>query len=283
MIPHPPLPPLRPRGDGGGAGGPRRLPPHRREPLGDGRRSTASPRRPASARPGSTSRRSRRCPAAPIPAAELERARRRRSNRRRAGRPRPRPARRRGGRPRLRGAAGPRVIFVGKLIVSKGCDLLLAAWPLVARRHPGARLLMVGFGEYRDGARCGSGAGPRRRRPRRRPRGRPPRLGARGRRGSPAAPASAAFLADPPAGYADAARAAAGTIDLAGRLEYGEVAEAVRASDAMVVPSTFPEAFGMVAAEAAAARRAAGLRRPLGARRGRRRPRRRTFPASSAT
>ena len=63
----------------------------------------------------------------------------------------------------------------------------------------------------------------------------------------------AAFLAEPPAGYADAARAAAGTIDWAGRLEYGEVAEAVRASDAMVVPSTFPEAFGMVAAEAAAA------------------------------
>jgi glycosyltransferase involved in cell wall biosynthesis len=62
----------------------------------------------------------------------------------------------------------------------------------------------------------------------------------------------AAFLAEPPAGYADAARAAAGTIDWAGRLEYGEVAEAVRASDAMVVPSTFPEAFGMVAAEAAA-------------------------------
>ena len=37
-----------------------------------------------------------------------------------------------------------------------------------------------------------------------------------------------------------------------GRLEYAEVARAVRASDAMVVPSTFPEAFGMVAAEAAA-------------------------------
>jgi len=63
----------------------------------------------------------------------------------------------------------------------------------------------------------------------------------------------AAFLAELPAGYADAARAAAGTVDWAGRLEYGEVAEAVRASDAMVVPSTFPEAFGMVAAEAAAA------------------------------
>ena len=46
-------------------GGPRRLPPHRREPLGDGRRSTACARRRGSARPASTSRRSRRCRTAP--------------------------------------------------------------------------------------------------------------------------------------------------------------------------------------------------------------------------
>ena len=32
-------------------------------------------------------------------------------------------------------SAGP-VVFVGKLIVSKGVDLLLAAWPLVAAAHP---------------------------------------------------------------------------------------------------------------------------------------------------
>ncbi len=38
------------------------------------------------------------------------------------------------------------MIFVGKLIVSKGVDLLLAAWPLVCERNPGARLLIVGFG-----------------------------------------------------------------------------------------------------------------------------------------
>ncbi len=36
-------------------------------------------------------------------------------------------------------AEGPRVIFVGKLIVSKGVDLLLAAWPLVVAANPGAR------------------------------------------------------------------------------------------------------------------------------------------------
>jgi len=149
------------------------------------------------------------------------------------------------------GANGPRVVFVGKLIVSKGCDLLLAAWPLVVDRHPGARLLMVGFGEYRDGLlrldralAAGDLADARE----------VARLGW-ALEGGEEAPLRrlSAFLADPPPGYAEAARAAGGTIDWAGRLEYPEVAEAVRASDAMVVPSTFPEAFGMVAAEAAAA------------------------------
>ncbi len=147
-------------------------------------------------------------------------------------------------------ATGPRVIFVGKLIVSKGCDLLLAAWPLVAARHPGARLLMVGFGEYREGllrlARALAGGDLDDARE-------VARLGWALEGGEEASLSRlAAFLADPPPGYAEAAGAAAGSIDWAGRLEYAEVAGAVRASDAMVVPSTFPEAFGMVAAEAAA-------------------------------
>jgi glycosyltransferase involved in cell wall biosynthesis len=42
------------------------------------------------------------------------------------------------------------VSYVGKLIVSKGVDLLLAAWPLVVERVPDARLCVVGFGTYRD-------------------------------------------------------------------------------------------------------------------------------------
>ncbi|HEY8639159.1 MAG TPA: hypothetical protein VIL53_01495, partial [Solirubrobacterales bacterium] len=50
-------------------------------------------------------------------------------------------------------ADGPRVVFVGKLIVSKGVDLLLAAWPLVHSANPGARLLLVAFGAYEDGLR----------------------------------------------------------------------------------------------------------------------------------
>ena len=38
----------------------------------------------------------------------------------------------------------------------------------------------------------------------------------------------------------------------AGRLDHAELADLLPATEAMVVPSTFPEAFGMVAAEAAA-------------------------------
>lgn len=148
-------------------------------------------------------------------------------------------------------AEGPRIVFVGKLIVSKGCDLLIAAWPLVAREHPGAKLLLIGFGEYRDGLRrlwraLGSGDLDDAREV--------ARLGWALEGGEEAALTHlSSFLSDPPEGYADAARAATGSIELAGRLEYGEVAHVVRSSDAMVVPSTFPEAFGMVAAEAASA------------------------------
>ena len=62
-----------------------------------------------------------------------------------------------------------------------------------------------------------------------------------------------AFLDRLPADYGDAARGAAGSVRFAGRLEHDEVAVPVSASTALVFPSTFPEAFGMVAAEAASA------------------------------
>ncbi|HEY6771418.1 MAG TPA: glycosyltransferase, partial [Solirubrobacterales bacterium] len=52
----------------------------------------------------------------------------------------------------------PRVLFVGKLLVSKGVDLLAAAWPLVHRRSvesgaPSPRLLFIGFGGFEQGLR----------------------------------------------------------------------------------------------------------------------------------
>ncbi len=49
----------------------------------------------------------------------------------------------------------PLVVFVGKLIVSKGVDLLLAAWPLVHAAHPDARLGSRGSASMRtDCAAC---------------------------------------------------------------------------------------------------------------------------------
>jgi glycosyltransferase involved in cell wall biosynthesis len=65
-------------------------------------------------------------------------------------------------------------------------------------------------------------------------------------------PILSAFLADPPDGYLDAAKGIAGSVDFIGRLEHDEVAELLPDAEALVMPSTFPEAFGMVAAEAAA-------------------------------
>jgi glycosyltransferase involved in cell wall biosynthesis len=138
------------------------------------------------------------------------------------------------------------VVFVGKLIVSKGVDLLLAAWPLVRAGHPRARLEVAGFGAYEDGlrrlqaaldrgdledARAVAAAG----------------WGLEGGEEKPL-PILSAFLADPPPGYA---RAAAGSVEWIGRLEHDEVAALLPHAEALVMPSTFPEAFGMVAVEAA--------------------------------
>ncbi len=147
------------------------------------------------------------------------------------------------------------VTFTGKLIVSKGVDLLLAAWPLVHDRVPEARLLLVGFGEFRRGLEslarelaAGELTGVR-------------RLAERGREleGAAVSPLRMliAFLdrleADGRAeSYALAARAAGPTIGFTGRLDHADLVELLPACEVQVVPSTFPESFGMVAAEAAA-------------------------------
>ncbi len=143
------------------------------------------------------------------------------------------------------------VVFVGKLIVSKGVDLLLAAWPLVRAAHPEARLRVAGFGEYESGLRRLLAALERGDLDDARE---VARLGW-ALEGGEEKPLSilSAFLAGPPEGYAGLARAAAGSVELIGRLEHDEVAELVPRAQALVMPSTFPEAFGMVAAEAAAA------------------------------
>ena len=172
------------------------------------------------------------------------------------------------------------VAFVGKLIVSKGVDLLIAAWPLVLQRVPDAQLALVGFGAYRGalqrllGALADADMAAAR------------QIALAGRSlevaseaqvasGSPAAPADPDVCAPAEAGeaarplvhllafldslrgdererYLQAARAMREGVFFTGRLEHSELAELLPACQAVVVPSTFPESFGMVAVEAAA-------------------------------
>jgi glycosyltransferase involved in cell wall biosynthesis len=147
-------------------------------------------------------------------------------------------------------ADSSRIVFVGKLIVSKGVDLLLAAWPLVRAEHPDARLEIAGYGEYEQGLRrllaaLDSGYLDDAREI--------AKLGRGLEGGSPEPlPILSAFLADPPDCYVDAAKGIADSVEFIGRLEHDEVAELLPEAEALVMPSTFPEAFGMVAAEAAA-------------------------------
>jgi len=175
---------------------------------------------------------------------------------------------------RLQPGRGQIVAFVGKLIVSKGVDLLIAAWPLVLAVAPHARLVIVGFGAYREGleqlldALAGGDLVAAR------------EIALAGRALELAAvedewpaaegdrPAAEereaqrplrhllAFLDGLAGGererYLQAAAALRERVLFSGRLEHEELAELLPACEALVVPSTFPEAFGMVAAEGAA-------------------------------
>ncbi|HEX4437899.1 MAG TPA: glycosyltransferase family 4 protein [Solirubrobacteraceae bacterium] len=148
------------------------------------------------------------------------------------------------------------VAYVGKLIVSKGVDLLLACWPLVLDAVPRARLVIVGFGAYREGLQelvAALQAGDLER---------AERLARAGRAlEDPAAQAAPlrhllAFLGtlegEERERYLRAAANLSDRVLLAGRMEHDELTELLPACRALVAPSTFPEAFGMVAAEGAA-------------------------------
>jgi glycosyltransferase involved in cell wall biosynthesis len=150
-------------------------------------------------------------------------------------------------------AAEPIVSYVGKLIVSKGVDLLLAAWPLVHVAVPAARLCIVGFGTYREGLQRLAAAlaegdldGAL-------------EVARRGRELEGGAAGELTYLATFLGGlrggrrgaYLEAAATAFERVHWTGRLEHDDLAWLLPACDAQVMPSTFPEAFGMVAAEAA--------------------------------
>jgi glycosyltransferase involved in cell wall biosynthesis len=92
------------------------------------------------------------------------------------------------------------VLYFGKLMRQKGVHLLLEAWDGIARRHPGVRLVVVGFGDARSELE---------------------------------------------------AQAPPGVI-FTGAMDHAQLQRLVPLAEAVVVPSVLPEAFGMVAAEAAA-------------------------------
>ncbi len=172
------------------------------------------------------------------------------------------------------------VSYVGKLIVSKGVDLLLAAWPLVVARVPDARLAIVGFGTYRDAlkrlvdalARADVDAVAEIARRGRELEGGPAGtlsilagFAERLHRGEPlqwpTPAASSGENAAAPVGargrwsvddWRRAAPAAAARVHFTGRLEHDDLPDLIPACEVQMMPSTFPEAFGMVAAEAAA-------------------------------
>lgn len=155
----------------------------------------------------------------------------------------------------LSAAQKPMVFYVGKLIVSKGVDLLLAAWPIVRQRVPDAQLVVTGFGAYREGlemllAALSDGDLIT---------ARWIASGGRAFEGGEADQLKHLIEffdslegEDARTAYLEAARGMSESVHWLGRLEHDAISKLTPAMRCQVVPSTFPEAFGMVAAEAAA-------------------------------
>ncbi|MDQ3963996.1 MAG: glycosyltransferase family 4 protein [Actinomycetota bacterium] len=136
----------------------------------------------------------------------------------------------------------PTAAFVGKLIVQKGVHHLLAAAGLTHK--PGLRLEIVGFGGFADALerlatalQAGDRAGAL--------------SAATDPRGAALEPLTT-FLEDRAADDAYWTRLSQVPVNFAGRLDHDPLAEVLPDFDVLAVPSVLPEAFGMVAAEAAA-------------------------------
>jgi glycosyltransferase involved in cell wall biosynthesis len=145
----------------------------------------------------------------------------------------------------LLGTDGPLVVYLGKLIHSKGVHSLISAFAPV-HRATGARLLVIGFGTFREGLQAlvnaldageEENAG---------------RLAEHGRlvEGGPDEPLEYFGLSGSLVG---AAKGFVPSIEFVGPLGHAELAKVLPAADVAVVPSIFPETFGLVAAEFAAA------------------------------
>ena len=139
---------------------------------------------------------------------------------------------------------GPLVVYVGKLIHSKGVHSLVSALARV-RGETGARLLVIGFGTFREGLEAlvhALSAGDE---------ATVERLAELGKmlEGGPAGPLERFELSEE---LLQAAVGLESDVLFTGPVYHEELAKILPAADAAVVPSIFPETFGLVAAEFAA-------------------------------
>ncbi|CAN5564993.1 hypothetical protein BH24ACT26_BH24ACT26_00740 [soil metagenome] len=144
----------------------------------------------------------------------------------------------------LEGTRVPGLVgYVGKLIAAKGVHNLLGSLGLTS--HPGLEVAIVGYGDFEAELRAladGLGRGDHRS---------AHHVAHAGEREGPGTPLER-LLASSAADDAYFARAAEVPVAFHGRLDHGPLSRVLPTFEALVVPSVVPEAFGMVAAEAAA-------------------------------
>jgi glycosyltransferase involved in cell wall biosynthesis len=136
---------------------------------------------------------------------------------------------------------GPVVVYVGKLIHSKGVHSLISAFSRV-RKETSASLLVIGFGTFREGLEalgCSLSAGDETT---------VERLAELGKllEGGPAGPLEHFELTDE---LLSDARGMEDDVLFVGPLYHGDLTKILPAADVAGVPSIFPETFGLVAAE----------------------------------
>jgi glycosyltransferase involved in cell wall biosynthesis len=145
---------------------------------------------------------------------------------------------------RLLDGDAPVILYVGKLIHSKGVHCLLSAFARVRRRTE-AKLLVIGYGTFREGLEAlaiALSTGNRRV---------VELLAENGRLFEGGQPSAMEYFEVKDELLRDA-EGLAGEVEFVGPLYHAELARVLPAAEVAAVPSIFPETFGLVAAEAAA-------------------------------
>jgi glycosyltransferase involved in cell wall biosynthesis len=136
------------------------------------------------------------------------------------------------------------IVYLGKLIHSKGVHCLLSAFARV-RRGSGVRLLVIGYGTFREGLEAltlALSTGNRR----------VAELLVEGGSLFEGGPASTMEHFELTEALARDAEGMAEDIEFVGPLYHADLARILPAAEVAGVPSIFPETFGLVAAESAA-------------------------------